>query len=67
MYVSVKLEIIQTSLSALSLLCLLSNAEEGVGLGTQALIIKDFPTVPSDKISSGNQVKDSGFPIQWAK
>lgn len=65
---SVKLEIIQTSLSALTLLlCLLSKAEEGVGLGTQALIIKDFPTVPSDKISSGNQDKDSGFPIQWAK
>lgn len=57
MYVSVKLEIIQTSLSALTLLlCLLSNAEEGVGLGTQALIIKDFPTVPSDK----NLIREPG-------
>lgn len=43
---------------------LLLNAEEGVGLGFHTLMSKDFPTITSDKISSGNRIKTQIFPIQ---
>lgn len=44
-----------------STVSLLLNAEEGIGLGFHTLMSTDFPTITSDKISSGKQDKTPRF------